>query len=511
MAARASDQTIISSITGWQSGMRQRQWRQRWIKAFGNLILIALAAGVEVSSSSQGFSTEYAFVVSTDYYSAAYYSTIEVEPPRTKRINIGTVSTDPIVHYDHQENMVLVVNRYLADNIQVIDPLQGFATIAQYSVGNGSNPHDIRIANSQKAYVTRYELTTLLMVHPYSGFPLGTIDLSVFADSDGIPEMDRMEIVGKRLFVTLNIIDHTTWLPAGPGKVAVIDVETDTIIDCDPFVAGTQPILLPFQNPITEMRYEPCSGKLIVGCMSSWGDRLGGAVAIDPIDLTVSTITTEEALNGDLVDVLITPDQKGYAIVLDSTPWPQNYARLVAFDPKTGIVTDTLYIQTSGMGSSLGNMEANRQREIYLCDRDLTSPGVRIYDTRDNSLITKIDVGVPPFDLEFVQIPWAGVTPNDSDGEILVSPNPASREFRIWISRSSLGESNIGRHLEALTGSIYDTRGKRIATIDLLHDSNLTISGRWDCRDWQGCQVGPGVYFLRVNGFNKPARLIVIR
>ncbi len=472
--------------------------------------ILGLIWFVVLQAPSPAFSTEYAFVVSTDYYSAAYYSTIEVEPPRTVRRNIGTVSIDPVVHYDHQENKVFVINRYLADNIQVIDPMLNFATVAQYSVGNGSNPHDIRLANNRKAYVTRYEWKKLLIVNPYTGDSLGTIDLSCFADSDGIPEMDRMEIAGNKLFVSLNIINHTTWLPAGAGKIAVIDVEADTIVDCNPNLQGIQPIVLPFQNPITEIRYEPCSSKLVVGCMSSWGDLLGGAVSIDPFDFTISTIITEQELNGDIVDVLLTADGKGYAIVLDSRPWPENYARVVAFDPVARIVTDTLYIQTSGMGSSLGTFECNRQGELYLCDRDLTHPGVRIYDTKDNKLITKIDVGVPPFDIEFVQIPWAGITDKPKNS-ILVSPNPGCKLFTIHISDASFENYRYGGCAVSLKGSIYDTMGRKLKTIEFAEESPGVFGATWNCRDSQDKEVAAGVYFLRVEPFGESARLIVVK
>ena len=52
---------------------------------------------------------------------------------------------------------IYVVNRLNADNIQIIDPQQGYTTPAnaQVSVGNGSNPQDIAFVNATKAYVSR--------------------------------------------------------------------------------------------------------------------------------------------------------------------------------------------------------------------------------------------------------------------------------------------------------------------------------------------------------------------
>ena len=246
------------------------------------------------ANGTAGAEGEYAFVLTTDYYSAAYYSTIEVLPPRTADVSISSVNTDAVAWYDQDEDMVFVVNRYLADNIQIVDPGAAFATVGQYSVGNGSNPHDIRLVGSEKAYITRYEWKTLLICDPYSGDSLGVVDLSPLADSDGIPEMDRLAIVGRRVFVTLNSIDRATWLPEGPGKIAVIDADADTLIDVDAGTPGVQPIWLTFPNPYTELRYDRCRGELVVGCLGAWGAMDGGVEIIDPFKLEHKGVVTTE-------------------------------------------------------------------------------------------------------------------------------------------------------------------------------------------------------------------------
>jgi hypothetical protein len=472
---------------------------------------VALAV---VASAAALASEEYAFIVTTDYYSAAYYSTIEIEAPRDVDASIAPVSTDPVVHYDPDEDMVFVVNRYLADNIQVVEASQDFSTIGQYSVGNGSNPHDIRLASEAKAYVSRYELTTLLIVHPYTGEILGTIDLSAFADADGIPEMDRMAIVGDRLFVTLNSIDRYTWLPDGPGKIAVIDTETDTLVDCDPMTPGIQPITLELPNPYSELRYDRCRGELVVGCLGAWGVMDGGVETIDPVTLESNGVAVTEAeLGGDVSDALFAPGGKGYAVVLDPAPWPDNYARLVAFDRDTRAVTDTLYRQTSGSGASLATIELNRQREVYLCDRQLTQPGIRIFDTSTDAQLAFRDVGLPPFDIAFIQSPMAGSEPvpgRDSDGGVCLGrpwPNPFRQATTIMYTvPGTTGTA-------AVRLSIYDTLGRLVAT---LVDQSLppgTHEARWAGRDASGRPVAAGVCFCRlsVDGRSQSVPLVIAR
>jgi hypothetical protein len=388
--------------------------------------------------------TEYAFVLSTDYWSTAYYSTIGIEPPRTTDIAVEPVSTDPV----------------------------GW------------------LASNEKAYVSRYEWTTLLIVHPYTGDSLGVIDLAALADADGIPEMGRMEMVDGNLFVALNNIDRTTWQPAGPGKIAVIDTQADTLIDCDPVSPGVQPITLELPNPYSKLRYDPCRMELTVSCAGAWGEIDGGVELIDPLTLeSKGVIATEAGLGGDISDAVFTSGLKWYAVVLDTAPWPDNFARLISFDRETGEVLDTLYHQTSGSGSYLAGIEINRQQELYLCDRDVADPSVRIFDTLLDTLITKIGVGVPPFDITFLQVPHAGVDgrpgtePEEARPLTWNSPNPFRTSTRIAFAVSMPGGSH-------------------------------TVT--WDGRDSLGRPVAGGVYFYRLrsadtSGVPSTGRMILLR
>ena len=61
---------------------------------------------------------------------------------------------------------LVVVNRFLGDNVQLLDPDRGFATRLQCSTGVASNPHDIVAVAPDKAYVTRYGRPELWVVDP---------------------------------------------------------------------------------------------------------------------------------------------------------------------------------------------------------------------------------------------------------------------------------------------------------------------------------------------------------
>lgn len=498
--------------------MRERIMQSRFLgfsgaRGLGSLavIIITLAGGIALPCRGEAEALEHAFILTTDYYTAGYYSTIEIPPPRNTMVSIEPVSTDAVACYDVDEDVVFVINRGAASNIQIVDTDSAFSTIGQYSVGNGSNPHDIRLADGTKAYVSRFEWKTLLICHPYTGDSLGVIDLSPVADADGIPEMDRMEIVDKRLFVTLNSINHTTWQPDGPGKVAVIDVEADTLVDCNPDSAGVQPIVLSLENPYTELRYDPCSKDLYVGCLGRWGVEDGGIEIIDPETCcSEGVLLTESQLGGDVSDVVLAPGGGGYAVVLEAVAWPDNFARLVKFDGDSGAVTDTLYEQTSGMGSSLAGIELNSQMEVYLCDRDLSNPGIRIYDTATDAEVDFREVGLPPFDIAFTQVPFASL-----DYPIDGTPNPLAIGARPnpFISSTTIRLSAPGNRRPPTRLGIFDARGRRVATLPVTRGGSGVYSASWDGTDDHGREVGPGVYFCRWPGKAYPAagRLVLVR
>jgi hypothetical protein len=490
---------------------RTSRWsRRRVAAAVAALAGPMLFAGISGAASADG---EYAFVLTTDYYSAAYYSTVELLPPRDVHASISSVSTDAVAYYDESENMVFVVNRFLADNIQIVDPGSGFATVGQYSVGNGSNPHDIRLAGG-KAYVTRYEWGTLFICDPYTGDSLGAIDLTPFADSDGIPEMDRMAVAGGRLFVTLNSLDRQTWLPDGPGKIAVIDVEADTLVDADPGTAGLQPIVLALPNPYGELRYDPCRDELAVGCLGAWGMMDGGVEVIDASALvSKGVIITELDLGGDVSDAVLGPGTKGYAVVMDSMPWPDNFARLAAFDRETGEVTDTLYIQKSGSGAALAGIELNRQRELYLCDRHAAMPRVRVYDTLADTLIASLDVGLPPFDIAFVQTAHAEVAGPIPGGGASASmtltacPNPARAGTGVrFIATGFAGD-------EPLRIRVYDVAGRLVRCLEGGVPGSTAYRSTWDGLDESGRRLAEGVYYCRISSGRAyaDARVVLLR
>jgi len=241
----------------------------------------------------------------------------------------------------------------------VLDPAQNYATVRQFSTGNGSNPQDICFVSPGKAYVTRYELGDLLIVNPSTGASLGVIPLGAFADADGIPEMARMMRVENRVFVAIQRLDRNAgYQPTDRSLVAVIDADADTVMDADPLAAGTQAILLAGKDPVTTFAFDRGTSRLLIGCVGAFGALDGGIEYVDPVHLTsLGYAITEAALGGDVGDLAWSGASHSYAIVSDAG----FNTLLVSWSAITGQKLATVYAPG---GFSLNDCELNDRGEL---------------------------------------------------------------------------------------------------------------------------------------------------
>jgi DNA-binding beta-propeller fold protein YncE len=333
-----------------------------------------------------------AVIVSTDFETGALLRAPVGAPARARPV-AATIHADALVRVI--DGTVFVVNRYLGDNLQVLS--DRMTTRLQCSTGIGSNPHDVALAAPDKAYVTRYDREALWIVDPTAAgcavFRRGTIELGALADGDGLPEMSQMALIGERLFVSLQRLDRRGgFVPNGPSWLAVVDTTTDTV---------TGVVELEGRNPLADssgLQREPGSGKLLVpqaGNVFRTGD--GGIERIDPEALvSEGFIVTEDVLGGTITDFVVVSPQKGYAVVLDEDL--RNL--LVAFDPQAGTFLGRIFASQH----FLSDVALAPDGTLWLADRTLPRPGIRIFDTLTDEPRGRgtIDVGLPPFSLGFL-------------------------------------------------------------------------------------------------------------
>jgi hypothetical protein len=331
-----------------------------------------------------------AYVITTDFATGAL-SVVDVDS-RQVTPNVASIHSDATLRL--YGGLIYVVNRFGGDNIQVIDPANGYSTVRQFSTGNGSNPQDIAFASASKAYVSRYGSSDLLIVDPRNGSTLGTISLAAFADSDGLPEMARMAIVRQYLFVACQRL--TNFAASNPSMVVVIDIGTDKVVDAQPLVPGIQAITLTGRNPFTDFAYDAQDDELLIGCAGTFGVLDGGIERIDPVHLgSRGFAITETALGGDVNDIGWVSPSHSYAIVNDAA----FNASVVAWNE---IAADTIRTVYAPGGFHLADCEANGRGELWVADNATVTPGIRIFRVGADTLIAgPLSTGLPPNQIAF--------------------------------------------------------------------------------------------------------------
>jgi DNA-binding beta-propeller fold protein YncE len=329
-----------------------------------------------------------ALVVTTDFETGVLARADVAAPHRPRRL--GTpVHSDALVRV--RGDVVAVVNRFLGDNVQILDPERGFRTRLQCSTGPGSNPHDLATVGPRKGYVSRYDRDVLWVIDPGAsgcgGFQTGAIALGSLADSDGLPEMSQLAVVGDRLFVTLQRLDRARgFAPTGSSLLAVIDTTTDRVVDT---------VTLAGSNAFGDASglVLDAAGRLLVaqaGDLFRTGD--GGIEAVDPTTLAShGFIVTEDALGGSITDFVVVGPHKGYAVVLGDGL--RNL--LVAFDPATGSALGTIATSSSFMP----DVAIAPGGHVWLATRG----GVRVIDPATDGVVRRFGLGLPPFSIGFVR------------------------------------------------------------------------------------------------------------
>ena len=171
-------------------------------------------------------SKDQVLVVTTDYQTGSY-STIELPSLRVVK-NIQAIHPDAVCRYDPVTQNPYIVSRYGADAVEILDPASMWHVEYEFSAGAGTNPQDIAVVD-QRAYIPRYSHKDLLVVDPQTGNQRNLIDLSGYADLDGIPETGWVVAVNDKIYVVLQRLEN--FEPTDYSSLVIIDAETGVVED----------------------------------------------------------------------------------------------------------------------------------------------------------------------------------------------------------------------------------------------------------------------------------------
>ena len=356
--------------------------------------------GADTADDSTPATTQFAVTVTAapDFASGAT-SVINVEAPRAAQNNLRPTISDLAVDCDGRN--FYRIERFQGDNVTKFDVTAPAQVIYQFSTQDPadtapSNPYQMVFVNSNKAYLLRLGSTKAWIVNPAAlteaAFKIGELDLSAYADADGLPEMAAGVVVNGRLFIVMQRFEFFQTLQT--AYVAVFDTASDQEIDTGKGTSNLKGIPLLVKNPLTmeylednDRIYVQATGKNPFG--SNPAEYTGGIEAINPLDFSTQLLVDDGDENdhpfGQILNMaLVTPTQ-GYFI--GSTAFQTN--SLYRFNPSSGEVLSDANgpVAIAGLfDANLTSLAVDRNAKLWVGNGDLSAPGMLVIDTADDSI-----------------------------------------------------------------------------------------------------------------------------
>lgn len=311
------------------------------------------------------------------------------------------------------------IERYSGDNITKFDIAKPSVPIWQFSTLDTtdtvtSNPLDIVFASATKAYVIRNNSTKAWIVNPNakveSKFKIGELDLSAYADSDGLPEMQCGVVADGKFFLVLQRLNRNkSWVPSNTPYLAVFDVKTGKEIKTNSKALKLLGIPLPIKTPRI-IQYLKANDTIYI---SGYGTRpgtgnpkyeyTGGIVTVNPktykVKMLLNDGTATKHPYGAFWGMSIASKTKGYFV--GYTAWGNN--TLYKFNPTTGKVLGKVgqglsNINIAGYDSSVNQVDKNKMVWIS----DATNARVVILNTVTDKVDARVKTGLNPARVVFV-------------------------------------------------------------------------------------------------------------
>lgn len=230
------------------------------------------------------------YVFATDYQSGGqlYAATTDGETASLSNAGVDSLGSSAVIRVANDLVYVLHdgFSAVSSDNLQILDPTDGYATLGQYSTGNGTNPHDVAVSGS-RAFITLYNPTADPDNVDDSGLPGDVIEMDTSTgeivnrfsfynylanDGDRNANADQMVLSGDTLYVALQDLDSNTFAANSNGFVGVIDLIENRV---------TGAIRLEGRNPVS-MVLSDDGTQLAVADMATYETDLGGFNTIRP-------------------------------------------------------------------------------------------------------------------------------------------------------------------------------------------------------------------------------------
>lgn len=332
-------------------------------------------------------------------------STLPVNTPRTPAKNLQVTHSDAVVR--SYGGLLYVVNRLGGDNIQVVDPSDGFSVSSQFSTGQGTNPQDIVAVSATKAYVSLYQpddnrssdidVDDVIVFNPQTGDVLKTIDLTPFTANDGerFPRASDLVKVGSKILVAVQDLGDLALAADQPGKIVAIDTVTDTVSDSMVLLCR-DPVAMAYSNE-TELLYVACADYF------NLASSFGGVEVVDPATLvSLGIFATDNDLGGAPGDIEVSGG-RGFLTVGTANAGRDVYSTSVVsfnLDPAASRDVRTLYEGAA----YIQDIAVDENGRLLVGDRDPHVNGVLFLDSNTGDVVDgPVNTGPLPSSITFIE------------------------------------------------------------------------------------------------------------
>jgi len=339
-------------------------------------------------------------------YSAGAFSLITGDSDRIAYNELLPTHSDITVNTFN--NDIYVVEKFSGNNISRFNLDDLNAPVWQYSTQDSptsaiaSNPKQVVFLNETKAYILRYGSNTVWIVNPSAtlsdNFKIGEIDLSSYADTDGIAEVRMGVIANGKLFIAMQRLEN--FAPTQTAYVAIIDTTTDLEIDAGIAGDNLSGIPLTIKNPNSSMQYIAANDSIYIQGIGSYndGEFIGGIERIDLSDYSTNVViddgTSVSHPNEKVAAMAIVSPTLGYYI--SYVEWGNT--SIYQFNPTTGAEIQTSVATL--MSGDFSSLAVDGNGLVWVSD--VANATVHIIDPVNDDLVDSVSTGLPPHEIGFV-------------------------------------------------------------------------------------------------------------
>jgi hypothetical protein len=305
---------------------------------------------------------------------------------------------DAGLRYDASSGTTFVIERLGADAVQRLQNSNGYLADYQRSLGAKSNPQDLAFLPGNLMAVSYYNRNAIDILNRSNAAKVAEIDLAGYADADGYAEVGSLLYQGGFIYAAVIRLNRQAtdgiWPPSGQSYLLKINATNYQITT----------ISLPYTNPISRLKYHAGRNSIIFATPGRYAFNYALDGACLEYDLTTGLTAvapiTEVQAGYEIADCNIQNDGSGIFVGYDASL----NSVFGSFSTTTHAVTRVAAFLSSTNGGYFSQFYLHSNGKVYLADRNIFNPGIRIFSGPTLTEVTAAPVytGLPPYSMEEV-------------------------------------------------------------------------------------------------------------